>query len=259
MQNNLSIENVEHIEELYPEQDVFVHCKGSILFEDFEHKMELVYAMHCFFTDAYEAVNDFSDSQNRGVLGEALKNEAYCKHTNSILLHIGFELYLPSHFAACFVEIIKKRTESSIGSKVEIEIGSYNEIVKKYFFEKLRIDKRVEVECNGKLSFKAGCYKDCLACFENLAFKLTDSFFKYPHVASPDIFVTDRIHLHLRSHCFVAETNIEKNISEIKKVLDASFYGKVIITINGEEQLFTKEADWSLVKPGETRNPYNYY
>ncbi|MFT3980064.1 MAG: hypothetical protein QM687_06305 [Ferruginibacter sp.] len=246
-------------EEWRPAQEVLVKCKGFFLCEDFERKMELVCGVYYFLADVYEAVNDFANKENRDALGEVLKNDACFKHINSVLLHINFELYLPLHFMDFFTEIIKKQTQRSVSSKVEMEIGSHTDTVKTYFFEKIKADERIEVECNGKLSFKTKCYKECLSCFENLAFKLENSFFKYPNAASPDIFVTDLIHLHLRSHCFVVETTIEKNISELKKAFDASFYGKVIITINGKEQLFEKEADWSLVKSGETRRSYNQY
>ena len=246
-------------EEPGPAQDVLVKCKGFFLCEDFEHKMELESQVYYFLLNVYEAANDFSSRENRAVIAESLKNGTCFKHTKSVLVNIDLELYLPVHFVVFFVENIQNRTESSISSRIEIGTGNIGETVKTYCFEKTKTDTRVEIECNGKLFFKNNNHKECLCHYENLAFKSADSFFKYPNTASPDIFITDLTNLHLRSHCFVVETTIEKNIAEIKKAFDASLYGKVIITINGKEQLFEKEADWPLVKSGETHKPYNYY
>lgn len=236
----MSIENSEHSEALFPEQDVFINCKGNILFEDFEHKIIATVFLDNFLQEAYNAINEFEKNDNRNVLGNVLLNESYTRSINDILLQIDFGIYLPQHFQVFLLETLNSCIQSSVAGSIRLRVGNSSNDVKEINVAKAKTDTRKEVQCTGKLAYADA--RKCLQQYGNLAFRLQNGFFKYPNTVSPDILITQSTQLHLRGHCFVAQDNIATNIAEIKAAIEASLLADITIKIDGKEQKLVKQS-----------------
>lgn len=235
----MSIENFEHIEEQYPEQDVLIICKGAAVFEDFEHKIKSILFLETFLLEVHNAINDFKKIENWYLLGNILLNESYIKSTSAILIRIDFEVYMPQHFSDFLLGTLHSLIKSSVAGNMGLTVGNNSDERKEFSIDKVKTDSRKEVECIGKLVYNNN--RQCLVQYESLAFRSGNGFFKYPNAASPDIYIMDSTSLHLRGHCFVVENSIDKNVAGLIKALQESLYGNITIKIDGKEQVFKKQ------------------
>lgn len=223
------------------EPEIKVKCYGSLVFEDFTTRYKFMTLFTDLIAEISCSINDFTNIESQKILSKASEDTSYIVYSDDVTLTLEFHYVLPGNYIESILNTMSRCTNASISGSVLVETS-----MKKYNFKKICTDARIEVKCTGKLFFLS--YKELWNNYVQLAHKVMNSFFS-SYGLSPNIFISQGHFLVLRSHCFITEESILININEIKKALDSSTYGSVLLEYGSREtgfkqDQFVKQPSW---------------